>query len=287
MSKGHFYGGMAAQAAGLPAVFWQHGIPGPSLIERVAGTVPARAIACCSQAAASAQRVLTPGRQILKIYPGIRPPDVMSVKGSGTAIKRALGWQTNPTVGVVGRLQRGKGQEIFLQAAAMLAEIRQDLRFIVVGGAILGWEGSYPEDLERLAVDLGIADRIYFAGHQSEVNHWYDALDIVVHASFGESFGLVLVEAMALGKPLVATDAGGPLEIVEDGTSGLLVPPGDPEALAEAVGRILTDPALASTLSRGAAERSRAFTEERMAEEFAALLTTVITEEAGTVQPAG
>jgi glycosyltransferase involved in cell wall biosynthesis len=200
------------------------------------------------------------------------------VDGSGTSIRRALGWDNNPTVGVVGRLQCGKGQEIFLQAAARLAGVREDVRFIVVGGAVLGWEGSYPDELRRLAVDLGIADRVHFAGHQLQIDRWYDALDVVVQASFGESFGLVLVEAMALGKPLVATSVGGQLEIVEDGTSGLLVPSGDSDALAEAVGRILADPGLAATLSCGAAERSRAFTEERMAEEFADLLTTVVAE---------
>jgi glycosyltransferase involved in cell wall biosynthesis len=276
MSKGHCFGGMAAQAAGIPAVFWQHGIPERNLIERLAGAIPAQAIACGSHAAARAQRALTPSRQVHKIHPGVQLPDRGLVQGSGAPIKRSLGWEANPTVGIVGRLQPWKGQEIFLRAAARLAEARADLRFMVVGGAILGWEGSYADDLRCLAADLGIADRVHFAGHQSDVHPWYDALDVVVHASFGEPFGLVLVEAMALGKPLVATNLGGPLEIVEDGTSGLLVPPGDPERLAEAVGRILADRRLASTLSRGAMERANAFTEERMAEGFADLLTTVI-----------
>jgi glycosyltransferase involved in cell wall biosynthesis len=276
MPKGHCFGGMAARAASVPAVFWQHGIPGPSLIERLAGAIPARAIACCSHAAAHAQRVLTPGRRVHRIYPGVRLPDRGSVQGNGATIKRSLGWEGNPTVGIVGRLQPWKGQEIFLRAAARLAEARSDIRFMVVGGAILGWEGSYPDDLRRLAADLGIADRVHFAGHQADVHPWYDALDVVVHASFDEPFGLVLVEAMALGKPLVATNLGGPLEIVEDGTSGLLVPPGDPEQLAEAVERILADRGLASSLSRGAVERAKAFTEERMAEGFADLLKAVI-----------
>jgi glycosyltransferase involved in cell wall biosynthesis len=280
MSKGHCFGGMAAQAAGVPAVFWQQGIPGPSLIERLAGAIPARAIACSSHAATSAQRTLTPGRHIHKIHLGVRLPDRGSVQGSGAPIKRSLGWEGNPTVGIVGRLEPWKGQEIFLRAAAQLAEVRADIRFMVVGGAILGWEGSYPDDLRRLAADLGIADRVHFAGHQADVHPWYDALDVVVHASFGEPFGLVLVEAMALGKPLIATNLGGPLEIIEDGTSGLLVPPGDPERLAEAVERILADRGLASTLSRGALDRANAFTEERMAEGFADLLKTVIADDA-------
>jgi glycosyltransferase involved in cell wall biosynthesis len=197
------------------------------------------------------------------------------VQGSGTPIKRWLGWEGNLTVGIVGRLEPWKGQEIFLRAAARLAKARADLRFMVVGGAILGWEGSYPDNLRGMAADLGVADRVHFAGHQADVYPWYDALDVVVHASFDEPFGLVLVEAMALGKPLVATNVGGPPEIVEDGTSGLLVPPGDPEQLARAVERILADRGLASALSRGAVERANAFTEERMAEGFADLLTTV------------
>jgi glycosyltransferase involved in cell wall biosynthesis len=276
MPKGHFYGGMAAQTAGIPAVFWQQGIPGRSVLERAAGAIPARAIACCSHAAARAQRDLTPGRHIHTIHLGVRLPDRGLVQGSGAPIKRSLGWEDNPTVGIVGRLQPWKGQEIFLRAAARLAEAQADIRFMVVGGAILGWEGSYPDDLRHLAADLGIADRVFFAGHQADMHPWYDALDVVVHASFGEPFGLVLVEAMALGKPLVATNLGGPLEIIEDGTSGLLVPPGDPEQLAEAVERVLADRMLASSLSRGAVERAKAFTEERMAEGFADLLKAVI-----------
>jgi glycosyltransferase involved in cell wall biosynthesis len=283
MSKGHCFGGMAAHAAGTPSVFWQQRIPGPSLIERTAATIPARAIVCSSHAAIRAQRALTPRRHLEKVHLGIRLPDRGSVHGSGTPIKRSLGWEGNPTVGIVGRLELWKGQEVFLRAAARLAKARADLRFTVVGGAILGWEGSYPNDLRSLAANLGIADRVHFAGHQANVHPWCDALDVVVHASFGEPFGLVLVEAMALGKPLVATNFGGPLEVVEDGTSGLLVPPGNPGRLAEAVGRILANRELASTLSQGAVERANA-TEECMAEGFAHLLTTVI---AGTPRAGG
>jgi glycosyltransferase involved in cell wall biosynthesis len=276
LPKGHVFGGLAARAAGIPAVFWQQGIAGPRLLERVAGAVPADAIACCSHAAASAQRELTPRRRAHPIHLGIRLPDLAAVRGSGRGIRRSLGWEANPTVGIVGRLQPWKGQEVFLRAAARLAAARPDTRFLVVGGAILGWEGSYPEDLRRLADELGIADLVHFAGHQRDVHPWYDALDVVVHASFGEPFGLVLVEAMALGKPVVATAAGGPLEIIEDGVSGLLIPPRDPVRLAATVQRILDDPHLSSALGHGAAQRAQQFSEERMAQRFAALLREVI-----------
>lgn len=278
MSKGHFFGGLAARAAGVPAVFWQHGIPVASLLEWVAGMVPARAIVCPSQVAVNAQRALTPGRRVCKINPGIPVAEITSSQGRGKAIRHSLGWERHPIVGIVGRLQAGKGQEVFLQAAARLTDTRPEARFVVVGDAILGWEGSYPDDLRRLAAELGLDARVHFAGHQTDVYPWYDALDVVVHASFGESFGLVPVEAMALGRPLVATAAGGPLEIVEDSVSGLLVPPGDPERLAEAIDRILADSSLASALGRGAVERAKAFSEDGMAVRFAELLRSLITD---------
>jgi glycosyltransferase involved in cell wall biosynthesis len=238
--------------------------------------VPTRMIACCSQAALEAQRTFTPTGRACMIHPGIRIADVLSGRGRGVAIKDSLGWRHNPIVGIIGRLEPGKGQKVFLQAAARIALAHPEARFVVVGGALLGSEGSYPDDLRRLAVELGIADRVHFAGHQADIYPWYDALEVAVNASFIESFGLVLVEAMALGKPLVAAAVEGPVEIVEDGVSGLLVPPGDPGRLAEAVTRILDDHGLASSLGRGAARRASAFSEERMAEQFAELLWSLI-----------
>lgn len=132
---------------------------------------------------------------------------------------------------------------------------------------------DYPQQLQRLASDLGVSERVHFAGHEDDVYPWFDAMDVVVHASFGEPFGLVLVEAMALGKPLVAAAAGGPLEIVEDGVSGLLVPPGDDAALAGAIERILDDPGLASSLAAGARVRAAELSSETMTARFATLLT--------------
>jgi glycosyltransferase involved in cell wall biosynthesis len=272
LSKGHVYGGLAARAAGLPAVFWQQGIPGDSLLERLAALVPAETIVCLSDPAVEAQRSLAPTRRILKIHLGVPVQEIAARRGSGAAIRRALEWERHPLVGIVGRLEPWKGQDVFLRAAARVSRSHPDARFLVVGGAILGWEGDYPDDLRRLAAELGLGDRVHFAGHQADVQPWFDALDVVVHASLGEPFGLVLVEAMALGKPLVAAAAGGPLEIVEDWESGLLVPPGDPATLAGSLVRVLDDPALASALGRGATKRANSFSEERTAERFADVL---------------
>ncbi|MHB8185475.1 MAG: glycosyltransferase [Dermatophilaceae bacterium] len=271
-SKGHVYGGVAARLAGRPAVWWQHGVPSRTAIETVAATIPTAAIVCGSRGAADAQRRLTPNGQAQLIPPGTDVAAIADRAGSGQAVRERLGWADKHVVGIVGRLEPWKGQEVFLRAAAQIARRHPDVRFAVVGGAILGWEGDYPDKLQRFATDLGIADLVHFAGHQDDVYPWFDAMDVVVHASFGEPFGLVLVEAMALGKPLVATAQGGPLEIVEDGVSGLLVPPGDDRALAAAVERILDDALLAKSLSTAASQHAHDFSSERTASQFAALL---------------
>ncbi len=274
-SKGHVYGGLAAAVARRPAIWWQHGTPERSPIELLAGRVPAAAVVAGSASSVEAQRRLTPRRRVELVAPG---SDVLGTgrrAGSGASVRAEHGWGRCQLVGIVGRLQEWKGQEVFLRAAALVADIDPDVRFLVVGGAILGWEGNYPERLERLARQLGVEERVFFAGHQDDVYPWIDALDVVVHASFGEPFGLVLVEAMALGKPLVATGQGGPSDIVEDGISGLLVPPGDHEAMAQAVAGLLVDPERRARMGACAAERARRFDSSATAARFAELLSEV------------
>lgn len=276
MSKGHVVGGLAARLAGVPAVWWQHGIPERSRIERAAGAVRAAAIACVGDDALAAQRLLTPRARLAKIAPGIPIETVRASAGSGAAVRASLGWQDAVVVGILGRLEPWKGQETFLRAAAALAPTDARLRFAVVGGAVLGWEGSYADELERLAVELGIADRTVFAGHQDDPWAWLDAFDVAVHSSTGEPFGLTVVEAMALGKPVVATAAGGPLETVEDGVTGLLVAPGDHAATAAAVGRLVASPEFAASLGDTAAASAGRFDESLTAAAFGRLLHSVV-----------
>lgn len=276
MSKGHVAGGLAARLARVPAVWWQHGIPERSRIERAAAAVGASAIACVGDDSLAAQRRLSPRARLEKISPGTPVDAVRAAVGSGAAIRAAQGWDDTVVVGILGRLEPWKGQETFLRAAAVLAQSDPRLRFAVVGGAVLGWEGDYPQRLERLAAELGIADRTVFPGHQADAWAWLDAFDIAVHASTGEPFGLTVVEAMALGKPVVAAASGGPLETIEDGVTGLLVPPGDHDALAAAVGRLRASPELAGSIGATAAARAGRFDEDATAAAFARLVRSVV-----------
>ena len=200
-------------------------------VERAAA-VPSAAVVCGSSAEIPAQRRLTPRRRLELIHYGIDLGAIRQRSGSGAALRTRYGWGERPLIGIVARLQPWKGQELFLRAAAQIAVTCPEARFAVIGGAILGWEGDYPQQLQTLAQSLGIGDRVVFSGHQRDVYPWFDALDVAVTASEGEPFGLVTVEALALGKPVVGVRSAGTAEIIQDGVSGLLVPPGNATAMA-------------------------------------------------------
>jgi glycosyltransferase involved in cell wall biosynthesis len=161
-------------------------------------------------------------------------------------------------VGIVCRLDPWKGVDTFLEAAARVAAREPRGVVAVVGGPIIGQE-SYEAVLHAKARGLGIADRVRFTSWRYKPDAMPDvhrALDILVLASLEpEPFGLVVLEAMATGKPVVATAHGGPLEIIEDGRSGDLVPPGDPEALAEALMALIHDSARRARVGVLARER--------------------------------
>lgn len=276
-AKGHLDAGVAARLAAMPAVWWNHVVPERDWLNRLAARVPARAVVCSTRSAAEAMQQLAPHTAVRVVPPGVAIEQVAARRGEGAAVRTALGWDGHPVVGIVGRLQPWKGQRVFLDAAAAVAARLPEARFAVVGGAVLGSEGAYPDELRRHAHALGLTERVHFAGHQPDPYPWLDALDVVVLASvLPEPFGLVVVEAMALGKPVVATAAGGPLDIVEPEVSGLLVAPGDAHDLAVAVERLLRDAPLAARLGAAAARRAGAFTAERMAAAFARVLDGVV-----------
>src|SRR5262249_2209134 len=115
---------------------------------------------------------------------------------------------------------------------------------------------SYHEDLMRRVDRSGLADRVTLTGYREDVSDLVNALDILVHASISpEPMGRVILEGMALGKPVVATDHGGPREIIESGTSGFLIPPNDPERLYETLWELARSPELRQRIGKAATER--------------------------------
>jgi len=171
-------------------------------------------------------------------------------------------------VACVGGLQRRKGQLDLVEAAPLLKDL-PGLVFALAGAPA---DAEYVEALKARIAELGLQERFRFLGFEPEVRDLLSISEILVHPSHSEGFGLAILEAMAMGLPVVATRCGGPEEIVEDGVSGLLVPPESPRELAAALRRALADP---GELGAKAAERARAFslesTARRMEEIYAGL----------------
>ena len=152
-------------------------------------------------------------------------------------------WATDDMlrVALVGSLEPWKGHELFFEAARIVIKERSNVKFFVVGGEGLSTRGR-TEELKETARKLGLGEHIVFLGHRLDVYRVAKTMHVVVHASLTpEPFGNVIVEAMLLGRAVVAADEGGPREIITHGTDGLLVSPRDPSALAEAVARLLKD----------------------------------------------
>jgi len=179
---------------------------------------------------------------------------------------RALRTQLAPNaayvLAVFARMHAWKGQHVALDA---LAQLPADCHLWVVGAPLFG-EQAFEASLHAQAERLGIASRVRFFGFRDDIAPLMRAADVVVHAStFPEPFGRVVVEGMLARRPVVATAAGGVLEIIADGTTGLLVPPGDAAALARAVSALRADPVRAAAMAdAGSAVARRAFSVEAM-----------------------
>lgn len=190
-----------------------------------------------------------------------------------------------PLVAVVSRLNRMKGLEQFLEAAARLIRRHPDARFLVVGETP-PHDRPYLDELESLATRLHIGDRVIFTGLRSDVPAILASVNVAVMPSLNEALSNALLESMAAGAPLVATRVGGTPEAVVDGETGLLVPPGDVEALAAAIGGLLDHPALAERLGRAARQLiADRFSIERMTASTERLYRTLLDRKAKSVEP--
>jgi glycosyltransferase involved in cell wall biosynthesis len=207
--------------------------------------------------ATAAAFVAAGGRQekVVVIPSGVDPAPFRSpVMKDPAELRRALGIpdSTGLVVGLFGRIAPWKGQHLAIEAIARL----EAATLLVVGAPLFG-EVAYAEELAGLVTGLGLSHRVKLLGFREDIPSLMRAVDVVVHTSLApEPFGRVLVEAMLVERPVIAADAGGAREIVEEGVTGLLVPPGDSDRLAEALRRLLDDPALRVTMGRRGRERA-------------------------------
>jgi L-malate glycosyltransferase len=194
---------------------------------------------------------------------------------SGAGIRKELGVPPDaPLVVTLARVNRQKGLEYFIDAAAAVGRRFPDARFLVVGEGLYGHNGgvardvAYQSELERRAARQGIGERVIFTGFRADVPELLSEASVSVLPSLSEGLSNTLLESMAAGAPAVATRVGGNPELIEDGASGLLVPPRDAAALARSVLAILEDRELAHRLGAEAKRRAvERFSLERMVSE--------------------
>ena len=263
-SKAGFVGRMAARMAGVPRIFYTphghvfHSYYGPPLtrmfiaLERFAARFTER-IVVLTDAEAEQHLAVGVGRpgQFVKIPSGVDLAAVRAEAAGGARVRRELGLSgETPVIGTVARLVAVKGLCYLVEAMPEILGRCPDAHLVLAG------DGDQRPTLERLARELGVADRVHLLGFRRDAAAVTAALNVFVLPSLNEGQGRVLVTAMALGVPIVATQVGGVPEVVEDGCQGLLVPAADPRALGQAVAAVLTRPECAAAL--GAAGRSRA-----------------------------
>lgn len=259
--KALIVGALAGRIAGKPVIWHQHDLLTGDHFSRghmrlavfLSNHLISRVITC-SEAAAEAL-VEGGGRagRVRVVHNGIDPAPFEAVAPSEVVdLRRELGLEGLSVVGSFSRLAPWKGQHVLLEALTHLP----DVHALLVGDAMFG-EQDYAEALRRRSKALGVEDRAHFVGYRQDIARLMRLSDLVVHTSVApEPFGRVIVEGMLARKPVVATRAGGAVEIIDDEVNGILVPPGDEKALAGAIGSLLRDHVKAQALARAGQEKA-------------------------------
>ena len=277
---GGLYALHAARQLGLPLLLHVHEtLPVHWLYRMVARQVipHCAAIACVSEQSRALMLALgaDPDRLQL-IYNGVDP----SFAGPATPVPELA--RPGPHIGTFGVLEPRKGQDVFIEACRMVAVRRPSAQFWIVGDQSFAEHAGYVAALREAIARAGLTDRVHLIGYQRNVRDWMAGMDAVVLASRRqEALPTVLIEAALLGRPLVATDVGGVREIVTDGTSGLVVEPGDTAALGAAIVRAL-GPEGAAFGKAARADAEQRFTFDRFGVEMAALYETLMADHGPT-----
>lgn len=255
ISRAHILLAPAAIAAGSGGrLLWFQHQTKMLAAERMATLLPSRLVLACSVAAAEAQRSLRPHREVKVTTPGIETPDRLG-PAELARLRTELGVPEAATiVGISGRLVRWKNHEALLRAIGRLRTAGRDVHGLVIGGEGHGLDAGYEAELRDLVRSLGIEPHVTFTGFRADSVAVTQLMDVLVNASRCEPFGLSVVEAMALGIPVVASGAAGPAEIIEAGRTGLLVDEPTETRLADALLSLIDDPPLRRKLGTAARE---------------------------------
>lgn len=279
MTKSHIYSGLAATGCGIPTAYFQMGLPDGGVVDRLSRLIPAVGAIGCSAFVAQKQANAV-RHKVVGIPLAVDLDRFECVREKSAArLKRELGLEpSQPLVGIVARLQYWKGQHVFVDAMVQVFQHHPEVRGLIVGGPF-HLEKDYAAELYNRIDAQGLNDRIHMVGEKRNIPDWMQAMDVIVHTSEREPFGIVVLEAMSLGKPVIASRPGGPEEIITHGKNGLLVKSGDASQLAEAILKFLEDPELASACGRRAAARAREFSPAAFARNLGEALRELVQEQ--------
>lgn len=246
----------AAKLAGIPSICHLHETRKWGRMERLMAGFVTKFI-CLTDHGKKLYLRYVKDSKLVRIYNGVSVDEKIS-KNDVSDIRSQLGVEGHfKLVGIVGRITGGKGHDIFLKAARIVLDKHPHTKFVIVGDSLVESEERLKNDLVELCRETGIDKNVIFTGWREDASKIISAMDVLIQASttFPEGFGLTCIEAMALGVPLVVTDIPGSSEIVVDGETGYVVPPGDPDAMAKGMMNILEDKSLADKISRRERER--------------------------------
>lgn len=267
----------AAVSAGFPVVyhirdFYDHLDEG-----RLRAFRQCNLLLCITQCVADAIKRISPDLPLEVVYNAV-DIEKFQIAEPVAEIRQRAGWQNAFIVGVASRLSPEKGQETFLKAAGIIARSYPDARFLIVGGSQFSLKEGFEQDIRYRVEQLGLAGKVLFTGFVQNMPDYYKSMDVCVLASDWEPFGRTVIEAMAAGTPVVATMSGGPEEVIENGVNGLLVPPSDPDAMAEAILDLYKRPDLRQSFAKKGVETVRSRFGLEQARQFEAIYRKIVQE---------
>jgi glycosyltransferase involved in cell wall biosynthesis len=270
-SRAMVYAGLARRGTRARVVWHVRVADSDGLLDRLLALLADRIIV--NSQAVGRRFSFAPSDKVVCIHNGVDPADYAPVPTADLlSLRRTYGIpSTAPVVVSVGRFVPYKGYRFLIQAAHRLTDYLPRIHWLLVG------DGDERSDLERLSKDLGLEQVVHFTGWLARPQLALAVGDVFVLPSLGEHFGRVLIEAMAMRKAVVATNAGGVREIVKAGHTGVLIPPSDPQSLAQAVQGLLANPLLATYLGDSGRRRvEQCFTLDRHVQAVGALYESLM-----------
>ncbi len=271
-ARAMLYAGPAAKRFTIPCVWHVRVLERDVILDRIRAHYASAIIANSKAVSNSLVAIVGIKKCIDVIYNGF---DLEAAgKVEPLDLKKEFGLPNLPVVLCVGRFTRWKAFEDVIKACGILQKRKVDVSLLIVGESHKE-EADYEASLKEL-VKKEMVRNVCFSGWRNDVHAIMKSVDVFVLPSRNEPFGRVIVEAWASGLPVISTNCGGPTELIKDGSSGLLVPVGAVEAMAEMIEKVIKDKTLAKHLSEAGAERAMQFSISRHAEHMLAMYRNII-----------